>query len=1370
MAQKHLSEDEIKYIVSAETSDAQKEVYKLTTETKKLEKEERTRRKAMIELEAQGKKNTEEYKRLQKETKEYSKSISTNKGKINELNKAMDVNALTMTSLKKRAKELQLQLDNTSKASNPQRYAETETELNRVKNRISELKGGVTQLNESVKQTSTLWDKAKMAIKGFIALRALYYLKDMVGEGINLAESADGVRRAFNALDDGTMLDNLRKATKGTVNDLSIMKAAVLAKDFMIPLEDLGKYLQFAQLKAQQTGQSVDYLTESIILGLGRKSVKILDNLGLSVIRIQQETARTGDFMKGVATIIDEELASSGNTYISAADKAQAATIRFQNAQMKLGETLLPLKENWDDAYTGIRVGLLDLINLIVKHRNVLGLLTSAISAYLIVNNLSQASTKKNIALKIIEIGIEKTKAFLLGVTRGAMLLYTAAMEALAGRTEAATLAMALFNKVTKLNPVALLASAIVAVVSAFVLFKSKTSETTKDLSELNKRLGTERFELNNIFEALKKTNPGSEKRNGLIKELKSLYPDLLSNYNLESSSLRDIAKAQNEANIALGNRIATEMKAKSTSSFVEKNISSQMDKIDYLMMEIERKMGTDIFNKFQPSIRKTLNDSKTDLTAFWNTFGKYFETTLNNDAMTDFRDAFLSLRKDQQNLAIGISDINSRYEPFLKTLRTSTKLTDEDIKRQMEEASLISKLEAQKKKVQDTWAEDTEKNISLKNREIARIDAEINKYKELGKIDVTDPNAVALKNLELNNDKRINEIKLSGREEQKTDYEIQTAVIAQENDYYLKRISLLEKFSETAKKKAKKADYQKDIVDTKTKLLDLEVEKENAAINNIKKLRDDDLASQEASYNNSLDAYNKLFENKKISQEEYDLYASTLSYDNAKKRLAIEQNYGKELNGLTVKTDSIKTKLVSETNDRILKAEKDTYNSRIKAEKAYQDNIATLQYLADKSSTSPSDRLKTEYETNKVYLESVYKASIDYANKKGEDTTTIEDAYNKAKLALDQKYYEEKNKIALDSFNKIASYSDLSGSFASMFTALDELKNAFKDISSPDFWKKNFENIAQLMSTLVNSVTSGLSNAFRTFQQIEEDNVEAKYDNEIAAAKGNSAEIERLEQEKAQKKLDIEKKYADVQFAIKAANIVANTALAIILALATLGPIAGNIAAGFIAATGAVELAAANAERNKVKNMTLSGSGSSSSSSGTRVATGRESGGYVDVTRAQDGKQFNALYDPNKRGFIDRPTVIVGEGKPGQSKEWVASNAAVENPSIAPILNIIDKAQRAGTIRTLDLNAAVAGRMAGYAAGGRISQPAPSSSSTRTDTQVVSGGLSPADARKLTDAINSLVQDGVSASVALTELEQKQQLRDRARKIGSKR
>lgn len=182
---------------------------------------------------------------------------------------------------------------------------------------------------------------------------------------------------------------------------------------------------------------------------------------------------------------------------------------------------------------------------------------------------------------------------------------------------------------------------------------------------------------------------------------------------------------------------------------------------------------------------------------------------------------------------------------------------------------------------------------------------------------------------------------------------------------------------------------------------------------------------------------------------------------------------------------------------------------------------------------------------------------------------------------------------------------------------------------------------------------------------------------------------------------------------------------------------------------------------------MTLSGS-SSSSKSGARVATGRESGGKIDVKRAQDGKFFSdADYDPDARGFIDRPTVIVGEGPSGYSKEWVASNAAVSNPTIAPILDILDKSQQAGTIRTLDLNQVIRARMAGYSSGGAISKTTVSSPDPVSPDSGVT--LTPELMRRFANAIINIDEYGIPASVSLTEFERKQQLRDRSRNLAKK-
>ena len=416
---------------------------------------------------------------------------------------------------------------------------------------------------------------------------------------------------------------------------------------------------------------------------------------------------------------------------------------------------------------------------------------------------------------------------------------------------------------------------------------------------------------------------------------------------------------------------------------------------------------------------------------------------------------------------------------------------------------------------------------------------------------------------------------------------------------------------------------------------------------------------------------------------------------------------------------------------------------------------------MAEQTPKTPEAKLQAEYETNLQLTEAYYQASLEYAREHGQSETEVTALYNQAKLNLDKKYQEEKKKLAKHTAEELKALqgNDISAQFTEIFNSITKLQDAIANM--------DFEDIIKSMQVLVSATLNGLSDAFNTFKQIEIDNVEAKYDAEIEAAQGNNEEIERLEQEKAQKKLDIEKKYADVQFAIKVSQIIANTALAIMMAFGQLGPIAGAIAAGLMGATGAIQLAAASAERQKVKNMTLSGS-SSSSKSGARVATGRESGGKIDVKRAQDGKFFpNADYDPDARGFIDRPTVIVGEGPSGHSKEWVASNAAVSNPTIAPILDILDKSQQAGTIRTLDLNQVIRARMAGYSSGGTISKTTVSSPDPVSSDSGVT--LTPELMRRFANAIINIDEYGIPASVSLTEFERKQQLRDRSRNLAKK-
>ena len=166
MANKRLSEDEIRYIVTTETGSAQKEIYALTKKTKELAKEERERKRAMVELEAQGKKNTDEYRNLEKEAKAYAKQIAANNKQIQEATKRLDVNAMSMVQLRKQAKLIRGEMENMSQALNPKEYADLEKQLGRVEGRMRDLRGSGARMNKELDITNNVMSKMKTLIKG----------------------------------------------------------------------------------------------------------------------------------------------------------------------------------------------------------------------------------------------------------------------------------------------------------------------------------------------------------------------------------------------------------------------------------------------------------------------------------------------------------------------------------------------------------------------------------------------------------------------------------------------------------------------------------------------------------------------------------------------------------------------------------------------------------------------------------------------------------------------------------------------------------------------------------------------------------------------------------------------------------------------------------------------------------------------------------------------------------------------------------------------------------------------------------------------------------------------------------------------------
>lgn len=1251
MASKHLTEDEIRYTVDVKAAAAQKEIYRLEQQSKKLRSENKARLSQMIQLEAAGKKETDTYKNLKKQYTETGKEIRNLTSQIGEQTSKLNVLDMTMSQLKKQQKSLQKEFENTSKTLNPELYDILEQKLQEVSSRMAELKQNAKSFGELAAS-----DQANGVLYGNMMTKAAELfgsyaqgfkdsIKELIDGGLEMAETADGVTKAFKDMDQPDLLENLRKATKNTVNDVQLMTAAVQAKDFRIPLEDLGKYLQFAQLKAQQTGQSVDYMTNSIVTGLGRKSPLILDNLGISAAEISEKTKETGDFMKAVAEIVDTQLAEAGETYISAADRAAQKTVELQNAQKALGDEILPLKEQWDDAYADMQLNTISLISWCVKHQGVVKTLGILLTAFTVVAIATSNAIKTNIVVTKGAAAAQQAWNVICATGTGLLKLLQAGFYLLTGRVTLAKNAWTAMNATMKASVFGLIAAGVTVLSLKLWDMHKKQKEAAASAKELetmerdlNAQVNEQTAKVKQLNETMRNEKISMDRRKEALNELKKIIPGYNGLLSEEGRLTRDNKSAIDDYLVSLEKEI---------------KLKAYKDKLVDLY-----KQKSDLEDK-RDEQDKTYHDAKTD-----------------------------NILHPQNSFIRGVS----------KFFGTDT--------------------ETNAKKALNN----TEQQIDRVNGKIDELNSKI-----------ADIGIVTPKKARGNGGGRTGNHTGAGGHTGTTN----TTSKPNPDDIASNR------FSE---------NRQADI----------------------------DAANQD--YQQDVNNWNMALAQKKVSQEKYDLAMQALKTQHTANILAIETSYSEQSQNIGIADGAKKKALQDKQQANLRAAEQAHFEQQVAVEQAYQDALAKVM---EQGEAQQELTLEQQRDQKLEVLKGYYQAALNMAKQNGEDTTQLEKAYKDVQNQIEAEYTAKHNEQLAQQADKEKQARQALG-FDQQSEYDRQLELLQQALDNQYITQQEYEQRVQQLKkeSFVKQAeyyTNLFSNAVTSLQNAEMANVDAKYDAEIKAAEGNTALQEKLEKKKANEKLKIQKKYADVNFAMQVAQIISNTAVSIMKAYSELGPIAGSVAAALMGVTGAAQLAVANAERQKVKRMTLNGSASGTSSAGSRVASGRESGGRIDVEREQDGKHFNAEYAPGKRGYVDHPTVIVGEGPRGRSKEWVASNAALENPTIAPLINLMDAAQRAGQIRTFDMSKYLMA-MQGRALGGSIARQ-----SARISQEIAPGGAdfyvrtqesahrdagnatSGRNNDELLELLRELKRDGIRSFVSLSDLDAKQELRNQARKFAKK-
>jgi hypothetical protein len=209
-----------------------------------------------------------------------------------------------------------------------------------------EFRNGIRNLDRDLQGFS----KNIQNLGGFIgATFAVGVIQDFTMEAVKLGDQLAAAEQGFQRFGNAADLEKLKASTKGMVSEVKLLQQAIQAGNFGIPIQELADLFAFAQARARETGQEVDYLTNSIVTGIGRKSPLILDNLGISAIQLKErlggvsaEAATIGDVTKAVSAIAKEELAKMGTSTLNATEEVTQFATEWEDFKADFGRAIAP--------------------------------------------------------------------------------------------------------------------------------------------------------------------------------------------------------------------------------------------------------------------------------------------------------------------------------------------------------------------------------------------------------------------------------------------------------------------------------------------------------------------------------------------------------------------------------------------------------------------------------------------------------------------------------------------------------------------------------------------------------------------------------------------------------------------------------------------------------------------------------------------------------------------------------------------------------------------------------------------------------------------------------------------------------------------
>lgn len=852
------------------------------------------------------------------------------------------------------------------------------------------------------------------------------------------------------------------------------------------------------------------------------------------------------------------------------------------------------------------------------------------------------------------------TKTFISNIANAikAIIAKTAAVYSAAKADGAAAVATRLWNAALMANPIILIISLLAMAVAAIMGYNSamddateKTDAWTEASKEAAKQYGEQKGKIQALIMVAENENLSLERRKKAVAELNRIIP----NYNAQIDATTGKYKASKQALDAYLISLEKEMRYKANESKMRELVAAAEEARDaYDEAEIAAaKAGRTTRNwlgfVYPSDAQKNANSKKSlwkkaedDLQAFQGRMKKAIEDgTITPPEITEeietVNTGLDNTNKTASETVTRLKEINTE----LKRLRKMDPESDEELDRiqkrikllQEEKKELLGKAKA--KRTPGTYKED-----SLDQVTAPVDDAHQRRLLEINKQDLTETERTIAKNqelirycFELNN-----ALETLRANTDSTHTKTLDAITAEQNKLAAQSL--------TAQKAINTAMVKQDSEDYKQRKTAAEAfYKQQSDLIRASVINDADLQEAANVYLLDLDRQNHADQLKEL-QQYYDKVAAADYYTKDEKTKLLQQ-LGKDIR-------SVQSQILTDTG-----------------------KFTELMREATTDTTS-KEGITASFDRQRSAMILYYEALKDAEGVSAEEIVALETEKQRRIAALNYQYQEQMWQL-----------QELVGlSWADEYEReLAQLENYHRQglISTKDYEKKKLELGVTNAKKYFDYYANLSGSMFSAIQDAEIAQSDAKYNVLIQQAKNNGEDTAALEEEKENKKLEIQKKYADVDFAIKISTIIGNTAVAIMQAFAQLGPIGGAIAAAMLTATGVAQIVSAKAERDKIKNMQPSNTAGSSGTVAAPAKAERVLSGYSDGGYTADGDRYEVA------GVVHRG-------------EYVVPKPIMDNPRVVDAVGTIEAIRRNKILGS----GMAAAPSAGYADGG-YTTPAPS-------------------------------------------------------------